>query len=90
MDTDSPPASQPPDERQLRELVAPLVNVRPEDIAGGANLVLLGLNSLDLMRLVGRWRRARVPVVFEELAATPTLDGWLAHFDGLRTARRGP
>ncbi|WP_199440250.1 phosphopantetheine-binding protein [Umezawaea beigongshangensis] len=85
MATDSPPTAQPPDERQLRELVAPLINTRPEDIPGGANLIMLGLSSLDLMRLVGRWRRERVPVVFEELAATPTLDGWLAHLDGLRT-----
>jgi aryl carrier-like protein len=85
MEADSLTPTQPPDERELRELVAPLVNAQPADIPGDANLIMLGLSSIDIMRLVGRWRRARLPVVFEELAAAPTLDGWLAHLDSLRT-----
>ncbi|MGW5052714.1 phosphopantetheine-binding protein [Actinokineospora sp. NPDC004072] len=88
MDTDSPTSTQPPDEAELRALVAPLLGVAPEDIPAEANLVLLGLSSIDMMRLVGRWRRARIPVVFEELAAAPTLRGWLAHLDGLRAGGR--
>jgi aryl carrier-like protein len=85
MDADSQPTTEPPDERELREIVAPLIDSQPADIPGDANLILLGLSSMEIMRLVGRWRRARVPVVFEELAAAPTLKGWLAHFDSLRT-----
>ncbi|WP_255948080.1 phosphopantetheine-binding protein [Streptomyces odontomachi] len=85
MDADSQTTTEPPDERELREIIAPLIDARPADIPGDANLILLGLSSIDVMRLVGRWRRARLPVVFEELAAAPTLSGWLAHFDSLRT-----
>ncbi|MFJ4099056.1 phosphopantetheine-binding protein [Amycolatopsis japonica] len=84
MDTDSPSSTQPPGEQELRDLLAPLLDTRPEDVPGDANLILQGLTSIDMMRLVGRWRRAKVPVVFEELASAPTLNGWLAHFDGLR------
>jgi mycobactin phenyloxazoline synthetase len=85
MDADSRTTTEPPDERELREIIAPLIGTRPADIPDDANLILLGLSSLHVMRLVGRWRRARLPVVFEELAAAPTLRGWLAHFDSLRT-----
>jgi hypothetical protein len=38
MDADSPPAPRPPDERQPRELAAPLINARPEDISALAHL----------------------------------------------------
>ncbi|TDV56031.1 phosphopantetheine-binding protein [Actinophytocola oryzae] len=85
MDTDSRSPTQPPGEQELREILAPLIDTRPEDIPGDTNLILLGMSSIDMMRLVGRWRRAKVPVVFEELASAPTLNGWLAHLDGLRT-----
>jgi mycobactin phenyloxazoline synthetase len=84
-DDADPTTTHPPDERELRELLAPLIDAKPADIPGEANLILLGLSSIDMMRLVGRWRRERLPVVFEELAAAPTLDGWLAHLDSLRT-----
>jgi aryl carrier-like protein len=88
VDTDSDTTTAgPPGERELRETIAPLIGAQPADIPGDANLILLGLTSLEIMRLVGRWRRERLPVVFEELAATPTLNGWLAHFDSLRTER---
>jgi aryl carrier-like protein len=84
MDTDSPATAAPPGERDLRELLAPLVGTQPADIPPDANLIMLGLTSIEIMRMVGRWRRSRLPDVFEELAATPTLNGWLAHFDTLR------
>jgi aryl carrier-like protein len=85
MNTYSRSATEPPGEAELRETIAPLIDARPADIPGDENLILLGLNSIEIMRLVGRWRRAGLPVVFEELASTPTLRGWLAHFDSLRT-----
>jgi mycobactin phenyloxazoline synthetase len=84
MDADSRTRTPPPGEQELRELVAPLIDASPADIPGDANLILLGLSSLDMMRLVAGWRRERLPVVFEELAAAPTLDGWLAHLGSLR------
>jgi aryl carrier-like protein len=87
MDTNSYTTTNPPGERELRETIAPLIEAQPADIPGDVNLILLGLTSIEIMRLVGRWRRAHLPVVFEELAATPTLNGWLAHFHSLRTDR---
>jgi aryl carrier-like protein len=88
MDTDSDTTTAGPlGERELRETIAPLIEARPADIPGDANLIMLGLTSMDIMRLVGRWRRAHLPVIFEELAATPTLNGWLAHFNSLWTER---
>lgn len=88
MDTDSHPTTKPPGERELRETIAPLIGAQPADIPGDANLILLGLPSIEIMRLVGRWRRAGLPVVFEELAAAPTLSGWLKHFDSLATQQK--
>lgn len=85
MNADPHPVLNPLGEQELRETIAPLIGARPEEISDDANLILLGLNSIDVMRLVGRWRRAGLPVVFEELAAAPTLSGWLTHFDSLRT-----
>ena len=41
------------------------------------NLVGLGLDSLKIMRLVSRWRKAGVKVVFAEMIAEPTLSSWM-------------
>ena len=59
------------------------------DIDGDANLILLGLGSLEIMRLVGRWRRMGVPADFAELAAEPTINGWVRHFAAIRQQRTG-
>ncbi|MEU6483278.1 phosphopantetheine-binding protein [Streptomyces sp. NPDC046887] len=72
-----------PTEQDLRETLAPLLGTDPAEIAPDANLVVLGLSSLELMRLVSGWRRAGVPAQFDALVADPTLNGWLAHFAGL-------
>jgi mycobactin phenyloxazoline synthetase len=75
--------STPPTERELRAIIAPVLGIEPGRIEPDANLVLLGLSSLEIMRLVSRWRKARVPVQFDALVAEPTLKGWLAHFESL-------
>ncbi|WP_086826288.1 phosphopantetheine-binding protein [Allokutzneria sp. NRRL B-24872] len=68
-------------ELQLRETLATVLNRPTEEIAGDANLVLLGISSLEIMRLVSRWRRQKLPVSFETLVTEPTLDSWLAHLN---------
>lgn len=78
MDTTSTPT-----EFDLRATVAPLLGVEPDAIGLDANLVVLGLSSLEIMRLVSRWRKSRIPVQFDALVAEPTLAGWLAHFDAV-------
>jgi aryl carrier-like protein len=56
-------------------------------IDGDANLVLLGLGSLEIMRLVGRWRRMGIPADFGELAAEPTINGWVHYFAAIHQQR---
>ncbi|WP_413760820.1 phosphopantetheine-binding protein [Streptomyces sp. MMBL 11-3] len=69
---------------QVRTAVAALIGTAPHDIPGDANLVFLGLGSLDVMRLSSRWRREGLPVEFEVLTADPTIDSWARHLDSLR------
>ena len=40
------------------------------------NLVELGLDSMQVMRLVNRWRRAGLHVNFADLMENPTLAAW--------------
>lgn len=88
MDTDSDTVTTPvPDEGELRDTLALMLGVKSADISGDDNLILLGLTSMEIMRMVGHWRRTHLPVVFEELVATPTVNGWLGHFATLRTDR---
>ncbi|WP_190014468.1 phosphopantetheine-binding protein [Streptomyces lucensis] len=70
----------------LREAVAAMIGTDPGAIAPDANLIHLGLGSLEMMRLVNRWRREGLPVQFRELAAEPTLDAWQRHFDAVAAA----
>ncbi|MFI1399306.1 phosphopantetheine-binding protein [Streptomyces sp. NPDC020681] len=74
-----------PTEQDLRATVAPLLGVEPDAIAQDANLVVLGLSSLEIMRLVSRWRKQKIAVDFDALVAAPTLAGWLAHFTAKAT-----
>ncbi len=74
------PESQPAAPDELRQAVSAVIGVPPEEIPGDANLVFLGLGSLELMRLVTRWRRAGLAVDFAALTAEPTLDAWAAQY----------
>ncbi|MGH3695315.1 MAG: amino acid adenylation domain-containing protein [Pseudonocardiaceae bacterium] len=60
----------------LRRTVADLVEEDPESIGEDANLFVLGMDSIALMQLVGRWRQAAVEVNFAELAENPTIGAW--------------
>ncbi|MFF3850869.1 phosphopantetheine-binding protein [Streptomyces sp. NPDC002328] len=87
MDTSSVPISVPT-EQELRTTLAPVLGIPQDAIEPDASLVVLGLSSLEIMRLVSRWRKQRIPVEFEALVASPTLAGWLTHFESL--ARPAP
>ncbi len=86
MDTTSTPTPIPTDD-ELRAIVAPLLGVEPASIEPDANLVVLGLSSLEIMRLVSRWRKNKVAVDFDQLVAAPTLTGWHEHFAAAAAAR---
>ncbi|WP_326718391.1 MULTISPECIES: phosphopantetheine-binding protein [unclassified Streptomyces] len=69
---------------QLREAVAEILHVEPQDIPADANLVHLGVDSLGMMRLVTRWRRQGIRLSSRELMAQPTMAAWQQHIDTLR------
>ncbi|MFJ9113647.1 phosphopantetheine-binding protein [Streptomyces sp. NPDC102283] len=75
-----------PTEQDLRETLAPLLGIDPAAIEPDANLVVLGLSSLEIMRLISHWRRSGVPAQFDALVAAPTLNGWIAHFAAVTDA----
>ncbi|OIJ86736.1 phosphopantetheine-binding protein [Streptomyces colonosanans] len=67
----------------LRDAVAAMIGTEPDAIAPDANLIHVGLGSLEMMRLVNQWRRNGLPVSFRELAAEPTLEAWQRHFNAV-------
>ena len=60
----------------LRALIATRLDIPAEEIPGDADLVTLGMNSLELMTVVNRLRRQGIPVTYDTLATQPTLDAW--------------
>ncbi|OZC95542.1 non-ribosomal peptide synthetase [Rhodococcus sp. 06-235-1A] len=61
---------------ELRAQVAELIGTEPEAVPVDANLFELGLESIVLMRLVGRFRKQGKAVTFADLAAQPTVSAW--------------
>ncbi|GGZ46466.1 hypothetical protein GCM10010387_46140 [Streptomyces inusitatus] len=61
---------------ELRETVAVLLEEEPAGLADEANLFEAGLDSILLMRLVTRWRKAGADVDFAGLAGRPTVGEW--------------
>jgi aryl carrier-like protein len=67
---------------EVRQAVATVIGLDAADIGDDANLVQLGLTSLQLMRLVNDWRRNGNRVRFGDLAAVPTVTAWSDHLAG--------
>lgn len=70
-------AAPPPIAARLRDDVAELLQQPAGAIGMQDNLLDLGLDSIRLMSLVERWRRAGMTVEFVELAEQPTLAAWV-------------
>lgn len=69
----------------VRALIAELIGADPSAVSDDANLFELGLESIVMMRVVGRFRKAGLTVTFADLAGTPTVAAWsqiLAAADG--------
>ncbi|OBG93032.1 non-ribosomal peptide synthetase [Mycobacterium sp. E3251] len=62
----------------IRAQVAELLGVGVDDIHPSTNLIGQGLDSIRIMTLAGRWRRAGIAVDFATLAETPTVEAWTA------------
>ncbi|WP_433665933.1 phosphopantetheine-binding protein [Nocardia sp. CA-136227] len=77
-----------PGERELRMILAIALQMPdPAALDADANLVLLGLSSLEIMRMVGHWNKAGIPADFEVLIDVPTLGAWVTYFTELESSR---
>ncbi|WP_240630798.1 amino acid adenylation domain-containing protein [Mycolicibacterium sp. GF69] len=65
-------------DRTVREEVAELLGVRPDDVDPEADLIASGLDSIRMMSLSGRWRRQGIDINFAALAENPTVAAWSA------------
>lgn len=77
--TTTPAESPVPTVEDVREAVAAALRLPAEEIADDTDLAQLGLTSLQIMRLSGRWRRNGLPVDFATLATDPTVLAWSRH-----------
>jgi mycobactin phenyloxazoline synthetase len=66
------------DSQSIREAVADLLGVGSDAVDPHADLIGQGLDSIRMMSLAGRWRRAGIDVDFAALAAAPTVSAWAA------------
>ncbi|MFG2227282.1 phosphopantetheine-binding protein [Streptomyces sp. NPDC050161] len=65
--------------QQIREDVADTLGEDPADVPDDENLVDLGLDSIRIMTLIGRWRREHgVETAFVDLAEHPSIETWAA------------
>ncbi|WP_410598287.1 phosphopantetheine-binding protein [Amycolatopsis sp. lyj-90] len=64
---------------EMREMVAAMTGADPAGITPTTSLLDLGVGSLEMMRLVNRFRRAGLAVEFRVLSAHPTLGAWMEH-----------
>ncbi|ARA98007.1 MULTISPECIES: isochorismatase family protein [Geobacillus] len=60
----------------VRRQVAELLQAEAADLSDQENLIDRGLDSIRIMSLVEKWRRAGAKVTFADLAARPTLSDW--------------
>ncbi|MEU8029626.1 amino acid adenylation domain-containing protein [Streptomyces sp. NPDC049099] len=60
----------------LPGVVGELLGLPVADIDENAHLIQLGLDSLAMMRIAGRCRRAGLDIAFADLMAEPTLGAW--------------
>lgn len=66
------------DKAGIRALVAAALDVAPESIGDGDDLVSLGMHSMKLMQLSAKWRKQGYEVRSSALALEPTLAAWTA------------
>ena len=62
----------------MRADVAEVLREPSAELGDDDNLLERGLDSIRLMSLVERWRRAGAEISFVELAERPTLSDWYA------------
>lgn len=65
-------------DRTVREEVAELLGVNPDEVDPNADLIASGLDSIRMMSLSGRWRKQGIDINFATLAENPTVSAWSA------------
>ncbi|MEM6104673.1 amino acid adenylation domain-containing protein [Mycobacterium sp. 050272] len=68
----------------VREQVAELLGVAPDEVDPDADLIASGLDSIRMMSLSGRWRRQGIDIGFAALAESPTVSAWTRMVSALR------
>ncbi|ODQ91188.1 non-ribosomal peptide synthetase [Mycolicibacterium flavescens] len=64
--------------RTVRDEVAELLGVSPDEVDPDADLIASGLDSIRMMSLSGRWRKQGIDINFAALAENPTVAAWSA------------
>ncbi|MFG1932285.1 amino acid adenylation domain-containing protein [Mycobacterium sp. NPDC048908] len=64
------------DPQTIREEVAELLGISPDDVDPDGDLIGQGLDSIRMMSLAGRWRRQGIDIDFASLAAEPSVRAW--------------
>ena len=61
---------------EIRATIAAEIGSPVDGIADDDDLIRMGLNSIRMMALAGRWRMGGARITFAELAAHPTVASW--------------
>jgi len=64
------------DSQTIREEVAELLGISPDDVDPDTDLISQGLDSIRMMSLAGRWRKQGIDVDFASLAEDPSVRAW--------------
>ncbi|WP_416424930.1 isochorismatase family protein [Pseudomonas sp. App30] len=74
------------DQAWLLAQLTPFLDADDGEPGADDNLMDYGLDSVQVMTLIGNWQRDGLDVSFAELASKPTLAGWLAVLSAKRQA----
>ena len=69
----------PPAASDLKREISELLGMPADEIADDDSLAMLGVGSLEVMRLATRWRRAGLDIDFTALVEEPTVADWERH-----------
>lgn len=72
---------------QMRADIAEVLEVDLASVVEGENLVDIGLDSIRLMALAGRWSTPEVRIEFADLAEYPELRQWWNQVSERRNGR---